>query len=262
MTEAVLLDAVQIARQAGALLLRHYNRSGTRARLKADRSVVTEADLAADRLISAAIQEKYPGEAILSEELHPALSGEAGEVVWVIDPLDGTTNFSLGLPIWGVSIARLVGGQPESGVLYFPLLDELYTAKRNLGADFNGEPLRAEPPDPDIPSTFFSCCSRTFQNYRIELKYKPRILGSAAYSFCAVARGIALIAFEATPKIWDLAAVWLLVTEAGGVVETYSGANPFPILAGMDYGSTSFPTLAAATPILMAKARQKINPKE
>ncbi len=102
-------------------MLSHFQGPGLHARLKGDRSVVTEADLAADRLISASIHGEYPGDAFLSEELQPSISGEDVDAIWVIDPLDGTTNFSLGLPIWGVSIARLVGGWPDIGVLYFPI---------------------------------------------------------------------------------------------------------------------------------------------
>jgi myo-inositol-1(or 4)-monophosphatase len=229
--------------------------------LKDDRTVVTEADLAADRLISEAIHKDFPGEAVLSEELHPHLENEAEGIVWVVDPLDGTTNFSLGLPFWGVSIARLVGGWPQTGVLFFPLLDELYTVEKRQGARINGEELRLQPVMPDLPATFFSCCSRTFRNYQVDIPYKPRVLGSAAYSFCCVARGIALIAFEASPKIWDIAATWLLVSEAGGTVDTYDESAFFPLTAGEDYGRRSHPALAAATPQLLEKARSKIHPK-
>jgi myo-inositol-1(or 4)-monophosphatase len=250
-----------LARETGELLLSYYRSSHARARLKDDRTVVTEADLAADRHISDAIHADFPGEAVLSEELHPRLEIEAESAVWVVDPLDGTTNFSLGLPFWGVSIARLVGGWPQVGVVYFPLLDELYTVELGQGAQVNGNELRTQPVLPDLPATFFSCCSRTFRNYQVDILYKPRVLGSAAYSFCCVARGIALIAFEASPKIWDIAATWLLVTEAGGVVETYDGSTFFPLTAGEDFGKLHHPTLAATTPQLLEKARSKIHPK-
>src|SRR4030067_2947007 len=98
--------AAQLARQAGGLLLHYFKPTGTSANLKSDRSVVTEADLAADRLIADAIRKAYPGDGLLSEELQTTL-GENSSTVWVIDPLDGTTNFSLGLPIWGVGSGRL-----------------------------------------------------------------------------------------------------------------------------------------------------------
>jgi myo-inositol-1(or 4)-monophosphatase len=252
--------AAQLARQAGSLLMDYFKPTGTPVNLKADRSVVTAADLAADRLIADAIREAYPGDGVLSEELQTTL-GENTSAVWVIDPLDGTTNFSLGLPIWGVCIARLVEGQPDAAAVYFPALDELYTAESGAGAFRNGEPIQVKPPIPGQPTAFFSCCTRTHRKYVVDLRYKTRILGSASYTWCAVARGAAIIGFEATPKIWDIAAGWLLVSEAQGVIETFDGAQPFPPIPGFDYRAQDFPTLAAATPELAAKAREQIRPR-
>lgn len=252
--------AIQLAQKAGELLMRPAEQASA-ARLKADKSVVTEADLAADRLIAGEIRAEYPGDMILSEELEPRLSGEPSEHLWVIDPLDGTTNYSLGLPFWGVSIARLKDGIPELGVLYFPPLDELYSARCGQGASFNGSLLVAERSARNHPASFFACCSRTFRYYDVRIRYKPRILGSAAYSICSVARGIALIAFEATPKVWDLAGAWLVVKEAGAAIETYDDTQLFPVREGVDYSRASFPTLAASTPELLIEARNNIIPK-
>lgn len=246
-----------LARQAGQLLAARYQ-SNNNVRFKSDRSLVTDADFEADRLISQAIQENFSGEMLLSEELSPQLENQAGAALWVIDPLDGTTNFALGLPFWGVSIARLTAGYPEMGVIYFPLLDELYLARKAHGAFLNGNRLTVQPPDPNKPWSFFSCCSRTYRDYNISLKYKPRILGSATYSICSVASGIALISFDATPKIWDIAAAWLVVKEAGGAIQTLDGSQPFPVRPGVDYSQQIFPTLAAATPDLLRKAQNHI----
>lgn len=253
--------AIRLAQQAGILLMQP-GKQASNTRLKADKSVVTEADLAADHLIADEIRAEFPGDLILSEELMPRLSGDPSGHMWVIDPLDGTTNYSLGLPFWGVSIARLQDGMPELGVLYFPPLEEMFSAQIGAGASFNGSPLRVEGSASNHTASFFACCSRTFRNYDIKIKYKPRILGSAAYSLCSVARGIALVAFEATPKIWDLAAAWLVVKEAGAVIDIYDGARPFPVHEGVDYSRASFPTLAANTLQLLIEARSKIIPKK
>lgn len=253
--------ATQLARRAGASLRDAFRLSGTTASIKADRSFVTQADVASDQLITSAIQEAYPGETIISEELHnsqPAIT----PAMWIVDPLDGTTNFSLGLHVWGVLITRLQAGQPELSVQYFPMLDELYTAQRGQGAWLNGEPIHTHPPDPSQPYGFFACCSRTYRRYNIAIRYKPRILGAAAYSFCMLARGTALIALEVTPKIWDIAAAWLLVREAGGVIHSLEGSPPFPLSPGIDVKHHSFPTLGAATPALLETALGKISPKE
>jgi myo-inositol-1(or 4)-monophosphatase len=238
--------AEHVARTAGELLMEQFNLFGTQAMIKPDRSVVTEADLSADKAAAEAILAQYPNDGLVSEELRP-VSPEGKKVVWVIDPLDGTTNFSLGLPFWGVSVARLEEGYPESAALYFPTLNEIYTAQLGGGAYLNGEPIRVRPPEKDQPAAFFACCSRSHRQYQIGIRYKPRILGSAAYNLCAVARGLAVLGFEANPKIWDLAAGWLLVAEAGGIVEPLHGEGPFPLRPAVDYRTLDFPTLSAAS---------------
>ncbi len=248
---------IQLARQAGAYLLDAFALSGTNATMKVDRSFVTHADVAVDHLITTAIQEQFPGEAILSEELHNGLS-EVTPTIWIVDPLDGTTNFSLGLHVWGVLITRLQSGLPEITVQYFPLLNELYAAQRGEGAWLNGNPIHTRPPDPDQPYGFFACCSRTHRRYQISIPYKPRILGAAAYSFCMLARGAALISMEVSPKIWDIAGAWLLVQEAGGCIQPLEGQDPFPLVAGCAYHQANFPTLGTATPELMDSTRKKI----
>jgi myo-inositol-1(or 4)-monophosphatase len=252
--------AVELSRRTGSLLLKYFNPNGLTATLKPDKTVVTEADLAADQLIKEAILQQYPMEVILSEELQPVLSNNSS-AVWVIDPLDGTTNFSLGLSIWGISIARVVNGTPIIAVVNFPAIGELYTAEVGKGAWLNENPIRVKPPIPGQPTAFFACCTRTFRRYEVKLRYKCRVLGSAAYSWCAVARGMAVIAFEATPKIWDLAGGWLIVQEAGGAVAAYDEAQVFPLISDWDYRQSNFPTLMAASPELLEGARQQIIPK-
>jgi len=253
--------AADLARQAGQLLLGYYDPRGSQFSLKNDRTVVTEADLAADRLIAAALREAYPHDCLISEEKRTSLPAGASEPAWVVDPLDGTTNFSLGLHVWGVAIARLENGWPQVAALYFPLLAELYTTQRGAGACLNGEPIHVKPPDPDQPAAFFACCGRTHRRYVVNVPYKPRILGSAAYSLCAVARGAAVLGFEATPKLWDLAAAWLVVQEAGGSIETYDGSQPFPLQTGLEYSHKPYPTLFAATAELLVRGREWIQPK-
>lgn len=253
--------AAQLATETGAHLLDFFTPNGTYTNLKEDYSVVTEADLSADQLITQAIQREYPADKLISEELQPAI-GEVDAAVWVVDPLDGTTNFSLGMPIWGVSIARIVDGWPSIGAVYFPIVNELFTAQRSSGAFLNGEQIHTQPPIPGRPTSFFSCCTRTHQRYDVSIRYKTRILGSACYTLCAVARGMAIIGFEATPKIWDIAASWLIVTESGGVIESFDSSQPFPLRANYDYRLTSFPILSGATSELVSKSRKQIKLKQ
>jgi myo-inositol-1(or 4)-monophosphatase len=252
--------AVELALQTGDLLQKYYNPAGSHASLKADQTVVTEADLAADRLITKQINQDYPMDGILSEESSHFV--ETSHIpIWVIDPLDGTTNFSLGLAIWGVSIARLINGYPELGVLYFPRLNELYSTRRGSGAYLNNNPISTHAPDPAQPMSFFACCSRSFRNFDINIPYKPRILGSSTYTISMVARGTALLGLDAISKIWDLAAAWLLVQEAGGSMDVLDGPTAFPILPNIDYSTTSYTVLAAATPKLLEMGHSKIHRK-
>ena len=259
--DAPIQFATQVAFEAGKVLMESFRQNNSPPNIKPDQSLVTEADLVADRLISRAIHEYEPTAALLSEELNPVLSPQVGSGTWVIDPLDGTTNFSLGLHHWGVSIARLNNGDPETAVLYFPLLNEMFTAQKGEGAYLNGKTIQVKPKKSHDQASFFACCSRAFRQYDIRIPYKTRILGSATYSFCAVARGSAVLGFEARPKIWDIAATWLLVQEAGRFIAPYDQSEPFPLSAGVDYSNRDFPTLAAATRALLDKARLQIQPK-
>ena len=252
--------AINLALQAGDLLQNYYSPTGIQSTVKADHTVVTEADLAADRLITRQIKLQYPDNEILSEESSHILK-DPKSPTWVIDPLDGTTNFSLGLAIWGVSIARLVNRFPELGVIYFPRLNELYSAKQGAGAYLNSKPTTVRAPDPTQPNSFFACCSRSFRTFNISIPYKPRILGSSTYTISMVARGLALLALDATPKIWDLAAVWLLVEESGGIMSVFDGSPPFPLSPDLDYNSISYTVLSAATPNLLQMAQKMIHRK-
>ena len=256
--------ALDLAHQVGDLLKTYFEHADLDTHLKADNSVVTEADIAADELISSSLKKAFPNDLLLSEELSPEATGDGsstGANLWIIDPLDGTTNFSLGLQYWGVLLTRLQAGYPVLTVMYFPLVHELYVAQRGHGASLNGQSLQVKPPDSQNRNTFFSCCSRTHKRYQVSIPYKSRILGSAAYSLCAVARGIALVSFEATPKIWDIAGGWLLVQEAGGAVDTLDDSQPFPVHLDRSYARQNFPTLAAATPELLQRSRSQIVPK-
>ena len=252
--------AIDLALQTGDLLRDYFSPAGLQAVQKADHTVVTEADMAADRLITEAINSKFPQDKIISEESSHKLD-DPQTPTWIIDPLDGTTNFSLGLSIWGISIARLINGYPELGILYFPLINELYCAERGSGAFLNHLPITTHGSSYSQAMSFFACCSRSFRYYDITIPYKLRILGSCAYTFCMVARGSALLGFDATPKIWDLAAIWLLVEEAGGKISAFDGSPAFPISPMENFSNINYPTLAAATLDIYSFGQKKIRKK-
>lgn len=249
--------AANLARETGQLLLQYYQSPHTHSQLKQDRTILTEADLAADAHLTSSLQKHFPEDQLLSEEGNTTYIGGP---TWVIDPLDGTSNFALNLHYWGVSIARIIDGWPELAALYFPVIGELYTAQRGQGAFLNGNQLHTNTRPHPRPVAFFTCDSRVFRRYQVEIPYKARILGSAAYNFCAVARGISTIGFETTPRVWDIAASWLVLEEAGGILQPFKDA-PFPLQPGTDYKLIPYPILGAETPQTLTLAQQKITLK-
>lgn len=260
MTEDTLAFSINLARETGELLKDYFKVNGVFVELKSDHSLVTKADLDADQMIRDAIHSQYPQDGILTEETATHYPEDFTHV-WVIDPLDGTTNFSLGLHYWGVSIARFKEGHPQTAAVYFPIMDELYVAQKGEGMWLNGDPYRVPNPDNNSPGPFFAHCSRTCQRYHVQIPYKRRSLGAAAYHLCTVAKGSAILALETTPKLWDIAGAWLVIQESGGVVTTLEGAEPFPVVPGADYQHRPFTTLAAATPSLLEEAQENLIPK-
>ncbi len=231
-------------------MLEHFHGAHLERRFKADHTLVTAADLAADACIREAIAGTFPEDGIISEEAGTTYRGE--EAVWIVDPLDGTTNFQWGLPLWGVSIARWVAGFPSLGVIHFPLLGETYAAQKGRGVTRNGQPFHRAS---GLPLTFFACCSRTHRRYEVHLPYKTRILGAVTYNMVQVATGSAALNLEVTPKLWDVAAGWLIVEECGGAVEAIAGETPLPLHPNADYAQVSFSTLAAGSPALLEEGK-------
>lgn len=250
--------AAELAQSTGELLLQYYQNPQTETTLKPDHTILTEADLAADRHITSIIRQTFPNDYILSEELETRYPA-SNQPTWVIDPLDGTSNFALGVHYWGISIARILDGWPEIAALYFPVIGELYTAQRGQGAEFNQIPIR--PNLTPHPVSFFTCDSRVYRHYQVKVPYKARMLGSAAYNFCAVARGISALGFETTPRVWDIAASWLVLKEAGGTLQFYED-ELFPLKPGMDYKHNPYPVLGTGNDEMLNKAKHWILPKE
>jgi myo-inositol-1(or 4)-monophosphatase len=241
--------AAELAAECGALAVETFGQHT--AQRKSDGTLVTQTDEAIDRLISTRIGNAYPDHAILSEE-QATIYDPSVEFTWVVDPLDGTTNFTNGLPIWGVSIALLRGGRPVVGVLDFPLLGEQYHAALGGGAARGIERLATATLAVPNDEQFLMKCTRTDRLYRLATPLKSRIMGSAAYHICKVADGTALAGIEASPKVWDLAAAWLIVKEAGGEIVTASGEAIFPLIADRrDYRTRSFITLTAANAAIL-----------
>ncbi|HEV7891610.1 MAG TPA: inositol monophosphatase family protein [Pyrinomonadaceae bacterium] len=230
--------AIQTAREAGKILADKFGRA-LRVTNKGDIDLVTEADIAAERLIVERIRSHHPRHAILTEESGDVVSlGDAGsEYKWVIDPLDGTTNYAHGYPVFCVSVALEHEGRVVLGVVYDPTRDELFAAERGQGATLNGRSLRVS--ETDELNGALLCTgfpydvrdrgdfARHFRNFIMRAQSVRRD-GAAALDLAYVAAGRFDAFYEEGLRPWDVAAGVLLVEEAGGRVTHYDG-SPFNI---------------------------------
>jgi myo-inositol-1(or 4)-monophosphatase len=236
---SLLNFAIQTARDAGRLLAERFGRT-LRVTNKSELDLVTESDLASERLIIDRIKTYHPRHAILAEE--SGASGptdQEGEWRWIIDPLDGTTNYAHGYPCFCVSIGLEHKGRMEVGVVYDPMRDELFTAERGQGASLNGRGIHVSPVDTlagALLCTGFpydvrerSEFARHFGNFIMNAQAVRRD-GAAALDLAYVACGRFDGFWEEGLKPWDVAAGSLLVEEAGGRVSKYDG-SPLSIYA-------------------------------
>ena len=252
----LLTFARQLAQESGRVATQQFRRS--QVRRKADGTLVTQTDELIDRLISGAITAKYADHVVLSEEQSTHYQPDAA-YSWVVDPVDGTTNFARGLPVWGVSIALLHEGYPLIGVVNFPLVSEEFWAVRTQGAWRSGRRIHTNADATPDDEQLLMKCTRTERQFALTTPLKSRVMGSAAYHLCKVADGTALAAIETTPKVWDLAAAHLIVQEAGGVINSVGGASIFPLpAAARDYGAVAWQTVAAASPAIMEHLRTNL----
>src|SRR5919199_985576 len=190
------------------------------ARLKADRSVVTAADEEIEVLLRRRIAGAYPEHAIIGEEQGGATPG--AEYLWAIDPIDGTSAFVQGLPIWGISIGLLRHEIPILGCFYLPLLQEWYEAGLEGPATFTGTPIHVAHDNLLDSEAWLSVPSDSHRLYSIDYPGKTRSLGSMAASLCYVARGTAAGALPGRAHILDIAAGPALLRRARGDVQLLS----------------------------------------
>lgn len=226
--------AIETARDAGRILLEKFGRIETVTK-KGDINLVTEADLASEALIVERIKSHFPRHAILAEEAGNAVvTGEEGGHKWIIDPLDGTTNYAHGYPCFCVTIALEHHGEIVLGVTYDPTRDELFTAEKGRGAALNGKPIRVSGTDElgnALLVTGFPYDIKhreKFARHLTEFLLTSRGVrrdGSAAIDLAYVACGRFDGFWEEGLNPWDVAAGKLLIEEAGGIVSYYDGSE-------------------------------------
>lgn len=225
--------AKQAAKKAGRILKKHFG-DQHRIRFKEDSSIVTEIDLASNEAILKILKEHFSNHTFLSEELPGALQQKIDDrPTWVIDPLDGTSNYVAGIPLFGITIALVENREAKFGLIYDPLHDEMFVAEKGRGAVMNGEPIHVSAQMVTRGGMLFAGRGDKKQSrdrhaniiaaLERETTYFRR-LGSAAIMLASVAVGRAdsvILTSAKTP--WDTIAGALLVREAGGKITDYCG---------------------------------------
>ncbi len=235
-----LATAVDAVKRAGAIQLAALG--GTfHVRKKGLVDLVTEVDLAAERMIRALIAERHPDHDVLAEELGGPTGAQRSRYCWIVDPLDGTTNFTHGLPLFCCTVALEVDGRLEVGAIYDPTRDELFTAERGKGAYVNGARMHVSSAATLIDALLVTGFPYAVQEKMPELiglfaaflaeARAVRRLGSAALDVCYVAAGRMDGFWEQGLNAWDIAAGVLMIEEAGGRVTGLDG-GPFTLRTG------------------------------
>jgi myo-inositol-1(or 4)-monophosphatase len=231
-SQALLELAVRLAREAGAIQRERYETNIAIRTKSASIDLVTEVDEACEALIVKALGQERPHDAILAEE-GGGSDRDGAEWRWIIDPLDGTTNYAHGYPRFCVSIGIERNDERELGVIYDPLLDELYTAVRGEGAFLNGRRLRVSGEldfGAALLATGFAYDIRksledNLNHFALVIKQARAVRrdGSAALDLCYVAAGRFDGFWEMKLHPWDVAAGLLIVEEAGGAISDMRG---------------------------------------
>lgn len=239
--------AVRAARQAGAVIAKGFeNREKLKLEVKGENDYVTQVDKDAEQAIIEKIRQSYPHHSFLGEE-GGVIKGDDDTFQWIIDPLDGTTNFIKGIPHFCVSIALKYKGKLDQAVVFDPIRGELFTASRGNGAQLNGYRIRVNTIK-SLSNTVLGTAFPFKQRHRmanfsqqfgliLEQAGDVRRSGSAALDLAYVASGRFDGYFEAGLKPWDIAAGELIVREAGGMVTDFQGGNDHMISGDTVAGS-------------------------
>lgn len=235
-TPVLLAKVLGAVHDAGEMILEARNKPKN-VTLKGRIDLVTETDVAVEKFLKQELSSVLPQADFMAEE--SAESYEPGELTWIIDPLDGTTNFAHDLPMVAISICLWRKGRAELGVIHIPVLDETFHSVRGDGAFLNGEPMA-------VSGTFetVNAMVATGFPYSIAEDVEPivaalsrvlpvargvRRMGAAAVDLAYVACGRMDAFYEMRLKPWDTAAGWLLIEEAGGQVSRFDGQSPYTL---------------------------------
>jgi myo-inositol-1(or 4)-monophosphatase len=235
----LLTTAIEAVVRAGDLQMAQFG-GQFQVDKKGTIDLVTEVDIAVEKMFRAMIAERFPDHQVLAEELGGAAAAPAGPC-WVFDPIDGTTNFAHGMPIFCSSLALEIDGVAEVGAIYDPTRKELFTAERGRGAFLNGAPMRVSSAERLVDAMLvtgfpYDIHSRVDEIVGLFGRFVGQVravrrLGSAAIDLCYVAAGRLDGFWETDLKPWDIAAGALIVAEAGGRITGMTG-GPFASRGG------------------------------
>ena len=231
-TNELFQTACDAARQAGAILKKHFGKQ-KEISYKGRIDLVTNVDLASDKIIIDLISSRYPEHDIITEESDIELRGSAYR--WIIDPIDGTVNYAHDLQFFAVSIGLEINGELEIGVVYNPILEEFFSARKGQGAFLNDVPISVSETD-ELEKSFLATGfpydiredpynNLAHYNHIIMKAQGLRRIGSAALDLCYCAMGRFDGFWEIKLFPWDTAAGALIVTEAGGIVTNLNGGT-------------------------------------
>ena len=224
-------DIIQISKEAGELIRNAFGKTHLVEFKTNELNLVTETDKASEKLITDFIKKKYPSHGIVAEEGSDL--NKSAEYLWVVDPLDGTTNFAHGLPIFAVSIGVQKNDETIAGVVYDVMRDVIYSAEKNSGCFENGKRISVSKNKnlghsvlvTGFPYNIKENPDKASERFIEFLKHARAIrrLGSAAIDFCYVASGVFDGFWEVSLHPWDICAGKLIVEEAGGIVTDFDG---------------------------------------
>jgi myo-inositol-1(or 4)-monophosphatase len=232
-------DIKQIVMDAGPLAMKYFGRAA--ASRKADKSLVTEADLAIDEYIVGELTRRFPDSAILSEE-SGLVGNKDSRYVWAIDPIDGTNSFHLGLPVWSISLGLLRDQQPYLGCVYLPVLNICFFCTPETAFQDNRQ-LVANDSTFEEQDKFLAIPSNGHRKYQVSYPGKTRNLGSAAVHLCYVASGVATGCIL-QPSLWDIAGAFAILHKVGKGLFSLSGRE----ITGRDFLES--PKFRSQEPIL------------
>lgn len=243
---ARLVLATRIAQRGAQLAHRYFDaREQLATTCKGRMDFASEADTAVERLLRQELATHVPGEAIVGEEL----GGEAHACAWMLDPIDGTSHFLRGSPLWGVAVAYVADGEPAVGAIGYPVLGMTISAATGIGLFINGERTQRTVPFPDVRIAAIGSNARwdVTQTSALEAHLRQHQWTATGYRCASVGMGFAALGyvdgyFEDHTHMWDIAAGMVLCREAGLIVESAASAHPGTV------------HVAAGTPALMQAA--------